>query len=107
MPRWRSRRAPCDPVCGMSVDARTAVHRLERGAVYHFCSEECRNFCDARLSALARLAERRALGGELDLRAARRLKMTLPAGSRTAADGAAVVTTVQRAGIERLKSGRL
>ena len=36
------RRGARDPVCGMTVDRRTA-HRLEhRGRTRYFCSEECR-----------------------------------------------------------------
>lgn len=32
-----------DPVCGMSLDPRQSAFTVERlGAVYHFCSAECR-----------------------------------------------------------------
>src|SRR5579871_3626804 len=32
-----------DPVCGMTVDPRTAKHRAEHGGqTYHFCSARCR-----------------------------------------------------------------
>jgi Cu+-exporting ATPase len=32
-----------DPVCGMSVDEKSAPARAEyQGKTYHFCSEDCR-----------------------------------------------------------------
>jgi P-type Cu+ transporter len=32
-----------DPVCGMTVDPRTARHAEYQGATYYFCSEACRS----------------------------------------------------------------
>ncbi|NWG12023.1 MAG: YHS domain-containing protein [Acidobacteria bacterium] len=31
-----------DPVCGMYMDPRLALHLKERGGDFYFCSEECR-----------------------------------------------------------------
>jgi len=36
-----------DPVCGMEVDPKTAIHMSERnGTTYHFCSRECKQDFD-------------------------------------------------------------
>jgi len=32
-----------DPVCGMEVDAQTAVMTEHEGQTYHFCSAQCKN----------------------------------------------------------------
>ncbi|MCL4797764.1 MAG: YHS domain-containing protein [Bryobacteraceae bacterium] len=31
-----------DPICGMSVDAATALHAEREGETFYFCSDECR-----------------------------------------------------------------
>ncbi|MFM9013764.1 MAG: heavy metal translocating P-type ATPase [Gemmatimonadota bacterium] len=31
-----------DPICGMTVDERTAIHAARDGVTFHFCSEGCR-----------------------------------------------------------------
>lgn len=37
-----------DPICGMTVDAATALH-AERGKMFYFCSEHCmRKFLSTR-----------------------------------------------------------
>jgi Cu+-exporting ATPase len=30
-----------DPICGMTVDAATALHAERDGVTYYFCSEHC------------------------------------------------------------------
>ncbi len=32
-----------DPVCGMSVDPKTALHATHEGKQYYFCSQNCRS----------------------------------------------------------------
>jgi Cu+-exporting ATPase len=32
-----------DPICGMAVDAATAIHADRSGKTYYFCSETCRD----------------------------------------------------------------
>lgn len=32
-----------DPVCGMTVDSKTALHTTHEGKQYYFCSEDCKN----------------------------------------------------------------
>ena len=31
-----------DPVCGMTVDAATAIHAEREGETFYFCSDQCR-----------------------------------------------------------------
>jgi Cu+-exporting ATPase len=31
-----------DPVCGMTVDPKTALHQVRDGETFYFCSEQCR-----------------------------------------------------------------
>ena len=31
-----------DPVCGMTVDEKTALHAEREGKTFYFCSEHCR-----------------------------------------------------------------
>ncbi|MBA3936066.1 MAG: YHS domain-containing protein [Planctomycetes bacterium] len=31
-----------DPICGMTVDAATAIHAERDGKTYYFCGETCR-----------------------------------------------------------------
>lgn len=31
-----------DPICGMAVDAATAIHAEREGKTYYFCGETCR-----------------------------------------------------------------
>ena len=31
-----------DPICGMTVDAATAIHADREGKTFYFCSEHCR-----------------------------------------------------------------
>jgi len=31
-----------DPICGMTVDAATAIHAEREGETFYFCSGECR-----------------------------------------------------------------
>ena len=39
-----------DPVCGMTVDPRTAISRAISGKTYYFCSEECAKAYEDKLS---------------------------------------------------------
>lgn len=32
-----------DPVCGITVDPKTALHTVHEGKQYYFCSENCRS----------------------------------------------------------------
>jgi len=31
-----------DPICGMTVDAATAIHAEREGETFYFCSDQCR-----------------------------------------------------------------
>lgn len=31
-----------DPICGMTVDAATAIHAERDGETFYFCSDQCR-----------------------------------------------------------------
>ena len=37
-----SKTATKDPVCGMTVDEKTAVHAERDGKTFYFCSDHCR-----------------------------------------------------------------
>ncbi len=41
-PRWIPPEKDTDPVCGMTVETRTAKSSIYDGRVYYFCSQECR-----------------------------------------------------------------
>ena len=38
-----SKSATNDPICGMTVDAATALHAERDGKTFYFCSDHCRS----------------------------------------------------------------
>lgn len=45
--RWVPPKTETDPVCGKSVATETAKSSVHDGAVYYFCSRECREVFEA------------------------------------------------------------
>jgi len=45
--RWSAPEKDTDPVCGMSIETKTAKSAVHDGAVYYFCSQQCRDKFEA------------------------------------------------------------
>ena len=44
---WTPPAQDTDPVCGMTVDTKTAKSAIHAGTAYYFCSQECRDKFEA------------------------------------------------------------